>query len=273
MPKRRRRFVGIIPRVVGGVGTAARWTLGHPQTLIAAAFVAITLWALWSYTQRSEAFRIAHVSLPAHSSLRLRAPLIGQNLWGLDIHVLADELKRQQPWLKEVRVIRQLPNTIRIDPIPRVPVAQLRIGPWYPVDREGFILPEAAAEPAERLIRLVGFERAGSALRAGRENTDERLKLALRILGVLQRSPTVAARRLTEINVADPQQIRFLITLSSVPSGGAFGGETEVRCGSEAEFEAHLKQLQAALKVIAKQQLAVDYIDVRFHEPVVGPRT
>jgi cell division septal protein FtsQ len=208
------------------------------------------------------------VYLPPQSSLQLRQPLIGANLWDLDIRALADDLKKQQPWLKEIRVVRQLPNAIRIEPIPRVPIAQVRIdlsaqaGRWYPVDRDGFILPESNADPADRLIRLVGFERTGGALRAGRENTDERLKLALRVLEALRRAPSLIPRRLTEINVGNPQQIRFLID-----------GETEVRCGSEAELGAQLERLQAALKAVAKQPLDVRYIDVRFQEPVIGPRT
>ena len=65
-----------------------------------------------------------------------------------------------------------------------------------------------------------------------------------------------------EVNVSDPQQIRFLME-----------GDTEVRCGTEAELEAHLQRLRTALKAIARQSLDAQYIDVRFHEPVVHPRT
>ncbi len=258
----RRRVKGLFPRLGEGLKVGGFWMVRHPQRAISFALLLLTVWALWNYAQRAEAFRVAHVQLPPQPSLTLREPLIGTNLWDLDLRALAEHLKRQQPWLKEVRVVRVLPDTIRVDAIPRTPVAQVRIDRWYPVDREGFILPAGSPEPADRLIHLVGFERAGVTLRAGQDNTDARLKLALRILEMLRHAPPLISRRLTEVNVADPQAIRFLMD-----------GQTEVRCGSEAELEAHLKRLQATLKAIARQQLAVRYIDVRFREPVVGSRS
>jgi hypothetical protein len=50
-------------------------------------------------------------------------------------------------------------------------------------------------------------------------------------------------------------------------------GTTEVRCGSEAELSDQLDRLQDALKTIARNQMTVRYIDVRFREPVVSPAT
>ena len=218
---------------------------------------------LWGFARRAEAFRIARVELPADSSLRVRPSLIGENLLTLNLKALAAELGHQQPWLKEVRVVRRLPDTLAIHPVARVPVAQVRLGSWHPVDREGFILPEERLEPAERLVRLAGFDRGGSRLSAGKVNGDERLQSALRVLAVLQRTGSLAARRLAAVDVSDPQLIRFFID----------GGATEIRCGSEAELGVHLLRLEAALKAVGRQPFEVGYIDVRFQEPVIHPRT
>ena len=79
---------------------------------------------------------------------------------------------------------------------------------------------------------------------------------------VIRRTPLSLSRRLIEINVVDPQQIRFLME-----------GDTEVRCGTESELDAHLQRLRVALRAIARQSLDAQYIDVRFQEPVVHPRT
>ena len=49
--------------------------------------------------------------------------------------------------------------------------------------------------------------------------------------------------------------------------------EVEVRCGAEADLATHLDRLQAVLKVIRRRSLAVRYIDLRFQEPVIGPRS
>ena len=245
-------------QVVVGV----RWALRHPRPALLVGVTLGALWGLWGYAQRAEAFRITQVSLPANSSLKVKDSLIGTNLWELDIHALANELSAQQPWLRRVRVVRQLPNAIQIQAIPRVPIAQVRVGQWYLVDQEGFILPGGQLEASDELIRLVGCEGAAPALRPGKLNPQPRLELALRVLKTLRRSPALVSRRVTEINVTDPEQIRFTM-----------GEGTEVRCGSEEELGLHLERLHAALKVIASHQMALRSIDVRFKEPVVTPQT
>ena len=301
--KRRQRIIGLLPRLAQGLWAWGAHAARHPQSLILGGVLLIGLWGLWGYAQRADAFRITQVVLPPDSTLKIRDPLLHAKLWELDIRTVANELKQQQPWVQDVRVIRQLPNAVRIQVIPRRPVAQVRIdlpaprntpgtdlssarqaGKWYPVDQTGFILPQWISQPADHLVRLVGVERSGMSLKVGKANTDERLLLALRVLGKLRRIPSSVSRRLTEINVADPQQIRFLMDLSALPAaarqqGGVpsgteqAGGEIEVRCGAEPELDAHLARFQAALKAVAKQPFAVKYIDVRFRDPVIGPRT
>lgn len=261
MRKRRQRIIGLLPRVARGLWAFGAHAVRHPQPLILGGLLLIALWGLWSYAQQADAFRIRQVLLPPGSSLKVRASLLHTNLLEVDLRRLAEELKQQQPWLQDVRVIRQLPNAIRIEPIPRTPVAQVRVDRWYPVDRDAFILPHAGDQPDGHLVRLVGIERPGTSLRVGKVNPDERLLLALRVLEKLRRTPAAVSRRLAEINVADPQQIRFVLD-----------GETEVRCGSELELDAHLARLQAALKAMVKQPLPVKYIDVRFRDPVIGQR-
>lgn len=271
--RQRRTATGVIPRLGCGLAATGRWALGHPQPVLVAAIAGLAAWTLWGYVQHADAFRIEHVSLPPRASFRLPGSIIGGNLWALDVRGLAGELKRQEPWLKEVRVLRQMPDTVRIDAIPRVPVAQVRLDPpappaggaqagrWYPVDREGFLLPEGRAEAAEALVALSGFDHTDG-LRAGKDNDGERLRLALRVLASLRRDAPAIARRVTELNVADPHQLRFTLE-----------GKTDVRCGSEAELDADLARLRAALKALARQSLDARYIDVRFQEPVIGPRT
>ena len=271
--KRRQRIIGIVPRVGRAFAAGARSAIRHPQLLILSGVLLMAGWALWDHARRTDAFRITQILLPSDSSLTLQEPILNTNLWDLDIQALAAELKRQQPWLKEVRVIRQLPNAVKVEAIPRIPVAQVRLTPpvggtgrWHPVDPEGFLLPPGSPAASEDLVRFSG---SGSALSVGKANTDERLLLALRILQKLRRSPVFVSRRLTEINVADPQQIRFVVDL---PAGQA-GGELEVRCGSEPELDAHLARLRASLRAVSQQSMPVRYIDLRFKEPVVGPRT
>jgi len=262
MAKRSTRIKGLLPRLVQGLRATLRWAVRHPQPAVILVMLCGVAGGLWSYVQRADAFRITQVQLPASSSLKLSDPLVGDNLWTLDIRAVAEHLSRQHPWLRQVRVIRQPPNTIRIETIPRLAVAQVHVRQWHPVDADGFLLPQASASPLDRLPRLAGLDQGNGSLKVGAINTDERLKTALRVLKMLQRAPALMSRRVTELNVADVQQLRFVID-----------GEIEIRCGSEAEVPRQLERLLAVLKRVAKQSVAVRYIDVRFREPVIGPRT
>ena len=260
--RRRRRIIGLFPAAVRALVVGGRWVIRHPQPLVLSALLLGTCWGLWISAQRADLFRVARVLAPPNTSLNLPEGLIGQPLWRVDLRALSDDLQRQQPSLKAVRVVRELPDTIRIGLVQRRRVAQVRQGGrWFPVDADGFLLDDAAPQPADGLVRLAGLDRGGGALRIGRGNADERLQLALRVWRTLQRTPWLGARHVTEVDVADPRQIRFLLD-----------GETEIRCGSEEELGVHLRRLQATLKAIARQRLDARYIDVRFAEPVVGPR-
>lgn len=260
--KRRQRIAGLLPSLGKMLLTLMRRLLRHPQALLAAGLIAGGTWFLWRHVQETEAFRVVQVRLPMDSSLKVKQSLIGMNIWTVDLQALARELQAQQPWLKEVRVLRVLPNTLRIQAIPRQPVAQVQLHAWYPVDKEGFIIPDGHSAPADRLVRLRGLARAAAPLKVGAVSTDERMVVALRVLSTLRHSPALISRGVAEIDVEHPQQITFRLA-----------DGTEVRCGSEAELHMQLERLRAALKAIQRRQIEARSIDVRFKEPVVSPQT
>ncbi len=225
------------------------------------ALIAGAGWALWGYAQHAEAFRIAAVMLPADSSLDVPSSLIGRNLWDVDLQALAEDLKRQEPWLKTVRVVRQLPDTVRVEVVARVPVAEVRIDhQWYPIDEEAFIFPRGRADIAEGLARVTAAARPGRGLVVGRVNRDEHLALALRVLQALRRAPALMARHITEVNVENPEHLRFVMD-----------GTVEVRCGSEAELPTQLRRLRETLRALSRQQMSVAFIDVTAPTPFVEP--
>ena len=220
MTKRRRRVVGFLPRLGRGILAAGQWLVRHPQPFFMLAAFMASCSALWAYAQRSEAFRITRIALPPQSTLHLPESLMGENVWRVDLEAMATRLEAQQPSLKEVRVVRELPNALRIEEIARSPIAQVRVAAagqagWHSIDGDGFIFPEASQAPHPRWIRLTGIDFAKGQLFIGKPNTQESLKLGLRVLDTLRHAPESLRRRITELNIADPQQLRFLIDLGS----------------------------------------------------------
>ncbi len=260
--KSRRQRTGLIPLALRGCGIVAR-RVAASQVLLAALALGGAAWGVSILVRSTDAFHITTVAMPEGSALHIDEPLVGRNIWMVDLNALADALHTQQPAAKAIQVQRRLPDTIQITVLPRVPVAQVRLegqpAPWFLVDADGFILPEGTALPQERLVQLIGFSRG--ALRPGRLHDDPRLQVALRVRARLKRSPAVISRLAQGINVADPEQIRLLLA-----------GDMEVRCGAERDLDAQLERLRGALKAIAHQSMSVAYIDVRFQDPVVGPQ-
>ena len=260
--RRARRVQGFLPRLLAGLGRQAAWFVRHPQPLIMLAVLAAALLGLWRVVIQSEAFRITTIRLPSDSTLEAPSSLIGHNLWTVDLEAAARELQAQQPRLKHVRVIRDLPNTLRVEVVERAPVAQLRLGQWYAVAADGFLLPGASVKPLAGLPVLKGLQTSRGSFKAGRENTDGRLRAALQIVSRLQRAPVLEGHQLTAVDVGDARQLTFVID-----------DGTEIRCGSPEALASHLERLGPVLQMVARQQIAIRYIDLRFNDPVIGPST
>ena len=271
MRRRRRTVVGLIPRLWKTAGRVVKRFLAHPQPVMA--FVAVVgcgVW-LWQAAIQSDAFRVTAIVLPADSALKVPSDFIGQNLWTVDVQALAEALHRQQPALKRVRVIRVLPNTLQVECAERIPVAQLRAarskspGEWHAVDGDGYLFAEGRPMPWEKLVAIQGVENprdAHPALKLGQLNTHPRLVAALRLAERLRRASALTGHQVTTIDVGDSNQLTFVID-----------EDVEIRCGGEDELNQQLERLRSALQLVARQQLLVRYIDVRFADPVIGPRT
>ena len=129
------------------------------------------------------------------------------------------------------------------------------------MDRDGYILPVSAAAPADGLVVLRGIEDPKAPLAAGKANTGERLLRALALIDQLRRSSWLAGHHVSVIDASDPEQVTFVLDQG-----------VEVRCGNPAQLGKELKRLRTVLQQVAKHELNVRYIDLRFQDPVIGPK-
>ncbi len=258
---RREEPEGLIPWIWRYLVECITWVVTHPQPILIVFVVSGVLWGLWTQARYAEAFHVTRVETPASINFELSQPVVGTNIWEVDLAGMAKNLRQQQPWLRDVRVVRALPDTIRIEAIHRIPVAQVRIQGWHPVDGEGYILPREVETDETGLVRLEGFMRRSTALSVGELNENPELLRALRVLTVLRQTPMLQDYRLSHLNIEDKNQIRFNLD-----------DQLEVRCGSEGELPTQLERLRISLELLRRQNVDARQIDVRFPEPVVTPR-
>ncbi len=250
----------MIPRAIRGLFALIQWFFGHPQPFLAGALGAAAVFGLWRLTA-SDAFAVTTIQMPAGTALRV-PEVRGQNLWSVDVRAMAEALNAQQPELAWVRVTRVIPSTLKVDVLERTPAAQVQLGQWHTVDREGFVFDTSTAQPQPDLVILKGVADPKSPLAAGRVNANERLMLGVRLARVIAQAPVLKGHTVTTLDVGDPRQVSFILD-----------DGIEVRCGSEEELAGQLSRLEAVLRRLARQSLAIRYIDVRFPEPVIGPKT
>ena len=261
MPKRRRRLPGVIPKLGGALWGGTMWTLEHAQPVFLAAFFIAAVVGLGFLATRSEAFKIDEVRFPSDTQLTLPASIMGQNLWAVDLQGVAAKLRAQEPHARRVRVIRQLPNVLNVEIVRRVPVAQLHLLQWHLVDADGYILPETTPKPADDVVILKGLEDPTTPLKASKVNDAEPMRRALHVLGRLRTHAALVGHRLQSIDVSDPGQVSFTID-----------DDIEVRCGGEGQLDGQLTKLRSVLQKAATKDLLIRYIDLRFEDPVIGPK-
>lgn len=260
--RRKKTLRGAVPTLLAASWQGLKWLVTHPQWLLTLGVLAGTTWAAGNVIAHSDAFKVTEVRLPPNSTLKVqKSSLIGRNIWAVDIHGLARDLKAQQPHVKVLRVVRALPQTLQVETVPRRPVAQVLLRSWHPVDREGYILPSSGPAPAENLVILRGVEDPKAPLAPGKAHAGERLQRALKLIDQLRGSSWLSGHQLSVVDAADPEQITFVLDQG-----------VEVRCGSQARLTQDLKRLKTVLQQVAKHEMNVRYIDLRFQDPVIGPK-
>ena len=257
MAKRHRQLSGATPRMGRRLLEGFTWMFVRAQAVAALIVTAGCIVSLWIVATRSPLFAITTIDVPPNVNIKAPQSLIGQNLWTVDLEVLTVSLKAQQKDLKRIRAIRRPPHTLQIEATTRLPVAQLKLAQWHAVDEEGYILSQGQPEPWDALIVFRGVDAPNARIRVGKANPTDRMVRALRLAASLRRAPELARHRLQAIDVGDPVSLKLVVD------------DIEIRCGSEGQLAMELRRLHDVLRTVAVNSAPVQYIDVRFHDPVM----
>lgn len=192
-----------------------------------------------------EAARYSNIDLPS-------------NILKIDLKRVSLDIKRVHPELKEVIVLRELPDTLKIILIKREPVAEIEINnKFYRIDEDAFILSDYSKASDPKLTNIIGIRRLEVTGNKFVKCKSEKLEEALELLVLLRETQIINNYKVTAIDVSNHRDTTFVIE-----------NKVKVRLGGKGNFKKALALLKESLPSIKMDESV--YIDLRFGNVITG---
>jgi len=185
------------------------------------------------------------------------------NIFLVDLNTLKEKLEASHSEYKDVVVRRLLPNKVIVQAGLRKAVAQIRSDRYYFVDRDGVLLPDVKNFPEANLPIIIGMGVNLARVQASRIKDFEKDNLgkALRLINEMQAIDELSGQTLKVVDITDPGNLTFSFE----------GTNVEIKIGNS-DFRERLHVLTTLLDQLGPDINEFKYIDLRFEDPIVGPR-
>lgn len=189
--------------------------------------------------------------------------IVGVNIFFIDLKAFKEEIELAHPEFKDVIVRRLLPNKLIVRARMRKAVAQIRSDRYYPVDAKGVLLPDVKNFPDSELPLIIGISANPAKIqRANFGNFDgEKIAKALDIIKEMREREELSKYKLKSVDATDPGNFSFFLERSNV----------EIKIGNS-DFKNRLSTLATVLEQLGSDIDKFKYIDLRFEDPIIGPR-
>ena len=211
-------------------------------------------WLAYTWVVRSDAFQIAGVDVAGVRHLSenelksIAGVFTGQNIFRVNLQEVARRA-RSNPWVKEVRIYRRLPNRVSMVVSERLPAAVLDTGSGrYLIDGEGVIIDRLSKE-SESAWPLPTVAIKDLKARLGDQVATEGMAEALTLLA------EISARggwKLADIT----------IKANSPETLSVMYAEYEFRIGS-GNYPEKLRRLAEIMSDVKQRSLNIAYVDLR----------
>ncbi|MBN1353970.1 MAG: cell division protein FtsQ/DivIB [Candidatus Omnitrophica bacterium] len=219
----------------------------------------VVIMALYLWLVNSPYFKLKGVELSdrIHATTLEPGTLLrqykGRNIFDIDISLLSRSIKRDFPVIKEAIVKRVLPDRLRIEIIPRLPVAVIKAQDFFPVDMSGMILSSTVQYEGLPIIRGISM---WIKPKPGEKIDDKRLENAFSLIDAMKENSILTDYNVTYIDVTDYRNLSFYLD-----------NGIEVKVGSE-DFDPKLKRLKMNLANPDLKKDDIEYIDLRFADRI-----
>jgi len=188
--------------------------------------------------------------------------VLGANIFLVDLNDLKKRIESDHPELRDIVIRRALPDRLIVQARQRMAVAQVYGDRLYFIDKDGVFLPYAN-NPAERNIPLISGIRVAGPARSSTVQK-EKIRKALFLIDALSANKKLSKCQIKTVDIADSRNISFFLSAKDAE-------KVEIKIG-DGEFNKRLDVLATILEQLGQDIERVKYIDLRFEDPIVGPR-
>jgi len=188
---------------------------------------------------------------------KLNDMYLRRNVLSIDLDHATVMIAESFPQLKSVEIRRIMPNTLDVDVMVRRPVAIIGTGNKVMVDREAVVVTPARI-PVD-IVRITGINFFLNRPRPGEKIKARQVIQALSLLDLLDRKNITGRYDVLEIDVSDRNDLCLEVEGVRVKMG-------------EGDFVRKISRLQEMLEDPGINMKGVEYIDLRFEEPVISPK-
>jgi len=190
--------------------------------------------------------------------LALVRSCLHKNIFIINIKGLSSGLKKSCPEFKEVTVKRIMPDTIKIDIVPRIAVAAIKTYKYFPIDEFGFVI--SSTDTMTKGVPVITGISSWQRPKVGEKYSPKKISLALSIIKNIEDSNALGQFRFESVDISNIRNIRLYI------SDGP-----EIRLGQGG----YRKKIEKLSLILADAKLDIknlEYIDLRFKDAVLGPK-
>lgn len=188
--------------------------------------------------------------------------VLGANIFLVDLNNFKEKIESSHPELRDIVVKRVLPNRLIVQARQRLAVAKVYGDRAYFIDKDGVFLPYANDTAGENIPLFLGIRGASPYKNSMAQK--EKIGKALLLIDALSESRKLSKRRIKKIDTADNRNISFFLSDKEAE-------KVEIKIG-DSEFNKRLDVLATVLEQLGQDIERVKYIDLRFEDPIIGPR-
>ncbi len=203
-------------------------------------------------------FNVRRIEINADSSAAEQAKTLveGKNIFAIDRQKIRDSIIKQHPEIKDVFIVKKYPASIFINIIKRAAALQFKMRKFYVLDREGVVIKGNLPLPLENIPVLSGKFLRQNPFLGENLSRNKTVRYALDTLRILK-DKGISLARISSISVAGEYNISFVLDGVKIITA---------RSNSSEEIASLAGVI---LRQFAKDWADIEYLDLRFKDPIV----